>query len=287
MSSVVASYDPNALREISVIDVEYRHEAGRSWLARVYRPRGDGPFPTLLEVHGGQWRLFDRLQNAFVDEQLAASGLVVAAVDFDSAVEAPYPSSMAQINYATRWLKFHAPEFGGTAEAVGGLGFSSGGHMVMLQAMRPADRRYASIPFAAATGLDARLRYVVMGWPVIDPYSRFLFTQTVARADLIESGRLYFGDAEAMKEANPQLILDRGERVELPPALIVQGAADAQLTPGMPERFVEAYSAAGGIIELGKYPGAPHGFARDDTPNTARAIAQIKSFIARQLSAAG
>jgi acetyl esterase len=128
---------------------------------------------------------------------------------------------------------------------------------------------------------------VVLGWPVIDPYSRYLFAQEIDRADLIESGRLYFGDEAAMREANPQLILERGERVELPPALIVQGAADAQLTPGMAERFVAAYSAAGGVIELGKYPGAPHGFAREDTANTSLAIAQIKSFIARQVGGVG
>jgi acetyl esterase len=287
MTGVVAAYNPNASYAVSEVDVEYRREGGRVWLARVYRPQGEGPFPSLVEIHGGQWRLFDRLQNAFIDVRLAASGLVIAAVDFDSANDAPYPASMAQINYATRWLKLHAPELGGTAEALGGIGFSSGGHMAILQAMRPADRRYASIPFEAATGLDARLSYVVLGWPVIDPYSRYLFAQEIDRADLIESGRLYFGDEAAMREANPQLILERGERVELPPALIVQGAADAQLTPGMAERFVAAYSAAGGVIELGKYPGAPHGFAREDTANTSLAIAQIKSFIARQVGGVG
>jgi acetyl esterase len=122
---------------------------------------------------------------------------------------------------------------------------------------------------------------------VIDPYSRYLFARAIGREDLMESGRLYFGDEAAMREANPQLILERGEKVELPPALIVQGAADLQLTPGMPERFAEAYGAAGGVIELGKYPGAPHGFAREDTANTAMAIAQIKSFIQRQVGGVG
>ena len=49
------------------------------------------------------------------------------------------------------------------------------------------------------------------------------------------------------------------------------------------EDFCEAYSLAGGVIELAKYPGEPHGFLRNGGPMTNRALALIKSFIARQL----
>jgi hypothetical protein len=51
----------------------------------------------------------------------------------------------------------------------------------------------------------------------------------------------------------------------------------------MAEEFVEVYSLGGGVIELGKYPGEPHGFLRQGGPMVERAIAHIKSFIARQL----
>jgi hypothetical protein len=51
----------------------------------------------------------------------------------------------------------------------------------------------------------------------------------------------------------------------------------------MAEDFVEKYSLAGGVIEMGKYPGTPHGFLRDPGPMSDRALALIKSFIARQL----
>ena len=35
-------------------------------LARFYRPDGHGPFPAVLEVHGGAWTGGDRLNNAAI-----------------------------------------------------------------------------------------------------------------------------------------------------------------------------------------------------------------------------
>src|SRR5690242_1755238 len=154
--------------EVTWEDVEYRP----GLLARVYRPRGTGPFHAVIEIHGGAWNNNDRTQNAPMVSALASHGLVVASVDFRLGGQAPYPASMADINYATRWLKLHATEFGATAECVGGLGLSSGGHMVMLSAMRPRDPRYCSIALEA--DVDASLAYVMMGWPVLDPWARYL-----------------------------------------------------------------------------------------------------------------
>ena len=62
--------------------------------------------------------------------------------------------------------------------------------------------------------------------------------------------------------------------------------ADESLTRMMAEDFVEAYSLAGGVIELGKYPGAPHGFIREGGPTADRALSLIRHFIARYLAEA-
>src|SRR5215216_4075564 len=141
----VPSYDPAAQYDVRWQDVEYRRDGSESWLARVYEPQGSGPFPTLLEVHGGAWNNNDRTQNAPLDEALAASGLVVAAIDFHLGTQAPHPAAQADINYATRWLKVRAADFNGTSEALGGLGLSSGGHQIMLSAMRPCHPQYAAL----------------------------------------------------------------------------------------------------------------------------------------------
>jgi acetyl esterase/lipase len=283
MTTLSIRYDPTATYEIEAYDVEYRNDGATSYQARISRPRGEGPFPTLLDVHGGAWANGDRMMNDGTDRALAESGLVVVAIDFRTSLAAPHPAALEDINYATRWLKAHAGEHGGSAEQLGGAGWSSGGHQVMLSAMRPA--RYATLPLAEAPDLDAKLAYVIMGWPVIDPLARYHLAESRNDAGLMKNHIAYFGSEEGMIEASPPHIARSGEQIETPPALLVQGSADEGLSRMMAEEFVEYYSLAGGIIELGKYPGAPHGFMRTPGPNSTRALAQIKGFIARQLAA--
>ena len=66
--------------EIDVKDVEYQQQAGKSWLARVYRPVGPGPFPTILDVHGGAWNNGDRTNDAVLNQALAARGILTVAI---------------------------------------------------------------------------------------------------------------------------------------------------------------------------------------------------------------
>ena len=38
---------------VQVIDTTYRKDDSGALPARIYRPEGEGPFPLLLDVHGG------------------------------------------------------------------------------------------------------------------------------------------------------------------------------------------------------------------------------------------
>jgi len=66
--------ETNGKFEVDVRDVEYQSLAGKPWLARVYQPKGSGPFPSIVDVHGGAWHNGDRTNNAGIDEALAAKG---------------------------------------------------------------------------------------------------------------------------------------------------------------------------------------------------------------------
>src|SRR5438067_4953166 len=60
-SAAAISYDPAARFELTANDDEFRRNAaGRLLMARVYRPAGAGPFPTVLDLHGGAWHAEDR-----------------------------------------------------------------------------------------------------------------------------------------------------------------------------------------------------------------------------------
>ena len=276
-------YDPAQNYHLWIYDLGYRRASDESWLVRIYEPQGTGPFPLLLDVHGGVWTELDRTLNALIDQALAMSGMVVAAIDFRQGPRDPYPASVADVNYATRWLKLHARDFKADPRTIGGLGMSSGGHLVMLSAMRPRDPRYAALTLTAPSHVDATLGYIIGLYPILDPYARYLFAQQTGRADLVKQHDGYFHTTQAMQEGNPTLILSRGEKVGHPPTLILQGTADRNVTPEMQERFTAAYQAAGGSIELVTFPDIPHGFTLRPGPATDRAVALIKAFIARQL----
>src|SRR5690349_963462 len=83
-------YDPGAKFELNVTELEYRRtKAGRSLMARIYQPAGAGPFPVVLDLHGGAWNTKDRKAEEPMDRAIAASGVLVAAVDLTLAPEAP------------------------------------------------------------------------------------------------------------------------------------------------------------------------------------------------------
>ena len=95
----LAGMATNVEFEVDVRDVEYQRLGGKPWLARVYQPKGAGPFPTIVDVHGGAWHNGDRTSNAGICAALAAHGVLVAALDFRQPPEAGYPASMCDINF--------------------------------------------------------------------------------------------------------------------------------------------------------------------------------------------
>jgi acetyl esterase/lipase len=281
-----AIYDPTGRFEIKVSEVELRRTAaGRQLMARVYQPQGPGPFPTVLDLHGGAWRRKDRLAEEPMDRAIAASGVLVVAIDLRLSEEAPYPASVQDANYGVRWLKSKAAEWNGDASRLGVYGSSSGGHVAQLLAMRPRDARYHAIPLPAAPALDARVAYVASRSPISDPYARFQQAERMKREGMIDNSRIYFNPWETIHEGNPQQILERREAVTLVPMLIMQGALDDNVLPALQEKFAATYRAAGGVCELTVFEGCEHEWVATPGPQTDRAREMVKSFIARQLRA--
>ena len=71
-----------------VKDVEYLRHGDKPLLARIFTPRGEGPFPALVECHGGAWCLSDRTTEHLRHEYMASHGIVSIALDFRSGNEA-------------------------------------------------------------------------------------------------------------------------------------------------------------------------------------------------------
>jgi acetyl esterase len=282
MASAILKYDPATKLEFTTEDIVYRRDGDREFKALVYRPKANGPVPALIEIHGGAWNSGDRTNNPAIAEGLASSGVLVASIDFRMAAD-QYPSSLQDINYGIRWLKAHAREWNSDPATVGGLGVSSGGHLIVLSAMRPNDDRYAELPYED-TSVDGSLAYAISCWGVIDALGRYRLAQSDGRTELVNNHDTYFVTEAAMEEGNPLMMLQRGEKAVMPPLLLVQGTADESLPKGMIQEFDRLYRAAGGDSDLAMFEGQPHGIAGWSAPAVEQMLDRIKGFIAKQVS---
>jgi len=280
--------------EFKVEDVEYVRHGDTPQLARLYRPQGSGPFPIMVELHGGAWCRQDRLADKLIHESLAKSGVIVASLDFRQPPAAPYPASLQDIHYGIRWLKSRAAELGSRPDMIGSMGNSSGGHQAMLLAMRAFDPRYGALPQPAGSTFDATVRAVIMCSPVIDPIGRYRYAKDIeakgkpyplAVDELIPCHDKYWQTEAAMDEGSPATALEKGERVQLPPVLYLQGTEDLAHPRPHLDRFVGAYRKAGGVVDLELFDGEGQGFImrKAGSPASDRALDLISEFTLKHL----
>ncbi len=254
-------------RTFSTEEIEYLRHGDRAMMLRVYRPSGTGPFPVVIDLHGGAWSKGTLEECKARDEVMAQHGILAVGLDFRDG-DSGYPSALIDINYAVRWVKANAAKLNTRPDWVSLTGQSSGGHLAMLAAMRPNDPRYAATPLSAGSpNVDATVRNVVMTWPVINPLSRYrhLLRHRAAGTippqytDIAERQTTFWKNDTNMIDGNPMLILEQDEKVVLPPTLWIQSRpdfmhdyrdTDSPVDANEPERFVANYRKAGGQIEI-------------------------------------
>jgi acetyl esterase/lipase len=263
-------------------------------LARLFTPRGSGPFPIMVELHGGAWVRGDRLNGNAANEALAKQGVIVAALDFRVPPVAPYPASLADIHYGIRWCKTQAKAWNSRPDWIGAMGTSSGAHQAMLLGMRPDDPRYAALSLpAGAAAVDGTISCVIMVSPVIDPLGRYLYAKGLRQdctppagfaARVVPMHDQYWQTEEAMAEGAPARILARGERTALPPVLcLARSYEEGHPRPDLNE-FVRQYRQAGGKIDVTIFEGEGEGLLRNlSSPTAQQALEQMTAFIHQHL----
>ena len=277
--------------EVEIEEVAYLRHGETDYLARIFRPRGTGPFPAVVEVHGGAWRRGSRDGNDSINRAVAGGGVVVAALDFRNPPAATYPGSVADVNYGIRWLKAQAGAFATRPELVGVMGTSSGGHLAVLAAIKPDDARYAAVPLDGGAGIDARVRHVVTLWPVICPLSRYrIVGRRVAegRGDERQAGLLrdqleYWLTEEAMEEGSANFIVQRDDEIHTPEILYLQHPDDPVHPRENMESFIAGYRKRGGAVHQVLFEGDSYDAIRSD-PSSAGArdsVRRIVDFIHR------
>ena len=120
-------------------DVVYAAEVGFRFLKLdVTLPKGAGPYPLVIFIHGGAWLAGDpTVTNPvyrkldFINKLLYA-GYAVSRISYRFSSEGVFPMQLHDCKAAVRFLRAHAAYFNVDANRFAAMGDSAGGHLASL-----------------------------------------------------------------------------------------------------------------------------------------------------------
>ena len=86
-------------------DIVYKEIDGKKLKLNAYVPKGDGPFPSVLVVHGGAWRSGSRTQLTMYAKSLARRGYSCFAINYRLAPKHKSPAQIEDCRDAVRWIR--------------------------------------------------------------------------------------------------------------------------------------------------------------------------------------
>lgn len=214
----------------------------------LYVPRGEGPFPGVLVVHGGAWTIGTRMQLAAIANALAEHGYTAAAISYRLAPKHTFPAQLDDCQAAVRWLREHATEFKVDPARLGGFGYSAGGQLVaLLGTMNDVDYREQGVP---ADAPSARLQAVVAGGAPCD----FRVLPENSKQLSYWLGGTRGAKPEAYRVASPAAFISTDD----PPMFFFHGAKDLLVPVHSPQRMVALLTEAGVTAQMHTIQDAGH-----------------------------
>jgi acetyl esterase/lipase len=224
----------------------------------LYRPRGDGPFPIVVVLHGGAWRGGDKGQARHVSWALVEQGYAVADLQYGLGRANPFPQAVRELKCQVGRLRERSGALQLDPRRVAYLGRSAGGQIALVAAYSAGDPRLApscDVPDAAPARVAAFYAPTDLAWG----YEHPSWPDVVQGPQSLE---LHLAGppsrrAEAYALASPVSWVT-GAR--LPPSLLVHGTGDRVVDPEHSRRLHSALSRHGHPAELLLINAAEHGF---------------------------
>jgi len=260
MLVVALNFEVRAFAEPIEIErgVQYSVVQGTKLAADVYRPRGEGPYPGILVVHGGAWMTGNRNQLAGVAKRLAESGYVAVAISYRLAPKYIFPAQIEDCRAAVRWMRTEAKRLKIDSDRLGGYGYSAGGHLVALLAMADDENSpNDEIP-------SARLQAIVAGGAPLD--FRLLPAESHRLAYWLGGSRSEKPDN--YRNASPAAFVSRDD----PPSFFFHGENDRLVPVISPLAMHVLLKAAGVTSQTYTVAGAGHIQAFFDTEAGDRSV---------------
>ena len=215
----------------------------------LYVPKGDGPFPLALWVHGGGWTGGSKEGNPFM--HMLAKGYAVASTNYRFSQQAIFPAQIYDVKGAVRFLRANAKKYKLDPDHFGVGGASAGGHLVALLGTSGNVKELEGD--VGNKGVSSRVQCVVDIFGPTDLAK--LSPATDAKSPI---NKLLGGSTEEKKElaalANPITHIDK----DCPPFLILHGDSDKLVLLSQSEMLQEALTKAKIPSELIVVKGAGH-----------------------------
>lgn len=274
-------------------DVPYLSTGQREHLLDVYMPSTrPKPWPVMLYIHGGGFRILSKDTHWLMALGWAARGYLVLNINYRLAPLYPYPAAVEDVAAAYRFVVESAAGYGGDLGRLVFAGESAGANLVVSLATMLSYRRPE--PFAQAAydlGVLPKAAAPACGIFQVTDSERFsrrrkqpLPSWLVDRLQEVE--RAYLAGAGDVDRtlADPLLFLEQAPKPDrpLPPMFLPVGTRDPILDDT--RRMAAALTRLGGEGEARYYPGGLHAFhAFIFRAEARRCWADMEAFLARHI----
>ena len=230
--------------QVPVGSTEELTVAGRP--ARLYRPAGEGPHPTLVYLHGGGFVIGDLdTHDQTCRSFCSGADTVVLAIDYRLAPEAPFPAAAEDALAAVTWAADNLADLGGNdVLAVGGD--SAGGNLAAGVAQTLRERVSAQVLLYPAT-------HMAGDYPSRAENGEGYFLDM---ATMLWFGAHYLGEDADVTDPRHSPML--GDLTGVAPALVVTAEFDPLRDEG--EAYAAALEEVGVPVTSVRYDGLIHGF---------------------------
>ncbi len=101
-------------------------------VADLYVPASGGPWPLVVAIHGGAFKMGDRSRELPHLPALLGQGYAVASIEYRLSGEALFPAAVRDVKQATAYLRAHAAELSLDPSFFAAWGRSAGGHLAAM-----------------------------------------------------------------------------------------------------------------------------------------------------------
>lgn len=255
-------------------DVPYLNSGLSEHLLDIYRPvSSQGPWPIVLYVHGGGFRILSKESHWFMAMAFARRGYLVFNINYRLAPRSTYPSALEDVCAAYRWVIRNAAAFGGDLGRIVLAGESAGANLVT--ALTVANCYDRPEPWAARVfDADVRPRVVIpaCGFLQVSDPGRFVrsgatacimsdYIRTISESYVTAACEVEGGDSASVRAslADPLIVLERETPSRaLPSFFIPVGSRDPLVDDS--RRLERALRHHGVDAEAKYYDDEPHSF---------------------------